>query len=40
MTQNKNHSINALLQHGRVLDNTVCVVFHTSRYQYLVLGSR
>ena len=30
MTQNKNHSINSILQHGRVVDNNCCVVSPTS----------
>ena len=35
MTQNKNDSINSLLQHGRVVDNNCGVVFPTSRFPYL-----
>ena len=27
MTQNKNDSLNSILQHGRVVDNNCCVVF-------------
>ena len=27
MTQNKNDSINSILQHGRIVDNKCCVVF-------------
>ena len=27
MTQNENDSINSILQHGRVVDNNLCVVF-------------
>ena len=27
MTQNKNDSINSILQHGRVVDKNCCVVF-------------
>ena len=27
MTQNKNDSINSILPHGRVVDNSCCVVF-------------
>ena len=34
MTQNKNDSINAILQHGRAVDNNCCVVFPTSRFPY------
>ena len=30
MTQNKNDSINSILQHGRVVDKNCCVVFPTS----------
>ena len=37
MTQNKNDSINSILQHGRVVDNNFCVVFPTSRFPYLIL---
>ena len=36
MTQNKNDSINSILQHGRVVDNNCCVVFPTSRFTYLI----
>ena len=32
MTQNKNDSINSILQHGRVADNNCCVVFPSSRF--------
>ena len=32
MTQNKNDSINSILQHGRVVDNNCCVVFPTSKF--------
>ena len=34
MTQNKNDSINSILQHGRVIVNNYCVVFLTSRFPY------
>ena len=34
MTQNKNDSINSILQHGRVVDNNYCVVFPTSKLSY------
>ena len=37
MTQNKNDSINSILQHGRVVDKNCCVVFPTSRFPYLTL---
>ena len=40
MTQNKNDSINSVLQHGRVVDNNCCVVFPTSRFPYLILCPR
>ena len=30
MAQNKNDSINSILQHGRVVDKNCCVVFPTS----------
>ena len=36
MTQNKNDSINLIVQHGRVIDNDCCVVFPTSRFSYLI----
>ena len=39
-TQNKNDSINSILQHGRVVDNSFCVVFLTSRFPYLILCTR
>ena len=37
MTQNKNDSINSILQDGRVVDNNCCVVFPTSRFPFLIL---
>ena len=37
MTQNKNELINSILLHGRVVDNSCCVVFPTSRFPYLTL---
>ena len=40
MTQNKNHSINSILQHGRVVDKKSCVVFPTSGFPYLILCPR
>ena len=40
MTQNKNDSINAILQHGRVVDNNCSVVFPTTRFPYLILCPR
>ena len=40
MTQNKNDSINSILQHGRAVDNNCCVVFPTSRFPYLILCPR
>ena len=32
MTQNKNYSINSILQHGPVVDNNCCAIFPTSRF--------
>ena len=40
MTQNKNDSINLILQHGSVVDNNCYIVFPTSRFQYLILCPR
>ena len=40
MTQNKNDSINSILQHGRVVDNNCFVVFPTLRYPYFILSPR
>ena len=40
ITQNKNDSVNSILQHGRVVDSNYCVVFHTSRFPYLILSPR
>ena len=37
--QDKNHSINLILQHGRVGKNCV-LVFPTSRFSYLILCPR
>ena len=37
MTQNENDSINSILQHGRVVGNSCCVVFPTSRFPYFIL---
>ena len=39
MTQNKNASINAILQHGRVVNNNCYVVFPTSRFPCLIPDS-
>ena len=39
MTQDKNESINSILQHGHVVDNNCCVVFPTSRFPCLVPDS-
>ena len=36
MTQNKNDSINSILQHRQVFDKNCCVVFPTSRFPYLI----
>ena len=40
MTQNKNDSVNSILQHGRVVDKNCCVVFSTSGFLYLILCPR
>ena len=40
MTQNKNDSINSILQHGRVVDKNCCVVFPTSGFTHLTLCLR
>ena len=40
MTQNKNDSINSILQYGRVVDKNCCVVFPTSLIPYLTLCPR
>ena len=40
MTQNKNDSINSILQHGRVVEKNRCVVFPTSGFPYLTLYPR
>ena len=32
MTQNKNDSINSIVLHGRVVDNSCCVVFSTQDF--------
>ena len=40
MTQNKNDSINSILQHGRVVDKNCCVAFRTSGFPYLILRPR
>ena len=40
MTQNKNDSINSMLQNGRVVDKNSCVVFPTSGFPYLILCPR
>ena len=37
MTQNKNDSINSILQHSRVAENNCCVVFPTTRFPFLIL---
>ena len=36
MAQNKNNSINSILQHGRVVGKNCCVVFPTSGSPYLI----
>ena len=40
MSENKNDSINSMLQHGRVVDKNCCVVFPTSGFPYLILCPR
>ena len=40
MTQNKNHSIKSVLQHGRDVDKNCCVAFSTSGCPYLILCPR
>ena len=40
MTQNKNDSINSILQHGRIVDKNCFVVFPTSGFPYLILCPR
>ena len=40
MTQNKDSSINSILQQGRVVDKNFCVVFPTSGFPYLTLCPR
>ena len=40
MTQNKNDSINPILQHRRVVDNNCCAVSPTSRVPHLILCPR
>ena len=40
MGQNKNDSINLILQHSHVIDNKCCVIFLTSRFSYLILCPR
>ena len=37
MTQNKNDSIDSILQHGRVIDKNCCVVFPSLGFPYLIL---
>ena len=39
MTQNKDDSINSVLQHGRVVDNNCWVISPTSRYLILCPSS-
>ena len=40
ITQNKNDSINSILQNGQVVDKNCCVVFPTSGFPYLTLYPR
>ena len=36
MAQNKNDSINSILQHGRVIDKSCCIVLPISGFPYLI----
>ena len=40
ITQNKNDSINSILQNRRVVYKNCCAVFPTSGFPYLILCSR
>ena len=40
MPQNKNDSINSIVQHGRVFDKNCCAIFRTSGFPYLTLTSQ
>ena len=40
MTQNKNNSINSILQHGLAVDNNCCLGFPTLRFPFLILCPR
>ena len=40
MTQNKNDSINLILQHGSAVEKNCCVVFPTAGFSYLILYPR
>ena len=40
MTQNKDDSINSILQQSRVVDKNCCVVFPTSGFPYLTYSPR
>ena len=40
MTQNKNDSVNSILQRGFIVDYNCCVVFLTLRFPYLTLCSK
>ena len=40
ITQNKNDSINSILQYGRLVDKNCCVVFPASGFTYLILCPR
>ena len=40
ITQNKNDSINSILQYGRAVQNNCLVVFPTSSFPYLILCPR
>ena len=40
MTQNKNDSINSILQYRRLFDKNCCAVFPASVFPYLILRPR
>ena len=40
IAQNKNDSINSILQYGRLVDKNCCVVFPASEFPFLILCPR
>ena len=40
MSENKNDSINSMLQHGRAVDKNCCVVFLTLEFPSLIRRTR